>query len=223
MTTQEPSLSADRLVRRREHLMREITLAQARPASSSVPARPVRSWQGWRGRALVGAVTTTCAVVAVTLVVTLSGPAGNAPAAFAFQRVSQTTVAVRIVDSTVDAGEMTAQLHKQGINVTVDAVPVSPQVVGTWVSVSFSADVPASVRDAVREQVPNGYTATVDLPTSFKGAIRFGVGRDTESGEDPQVVAQRNALAPGPSWVPACHRRRSAGSGPVGEEAGLRE
>ena len=199
MNNDEPALSVDRLNRRREHLMREITMTQhANP--SRAPASPERQHPrraDWTRRGLVGGLVSAVAVSAVAVTISLSGPGGASAQAFSFERISSGKVAVHIVDTTVEADAMTEQLHEQGLNVTVDTYPASPQYVGTWLSVSFSDDVPDALQDAVIAQVPNGYTATVDLPTSFTGDIRFGIGRATKTGELPQVFGQRNALAPG--------------------------
>lgn len=196
MTGEEPTLSADRLNQGREHLMREITLTrQPNLTSTAESPAPLRQRATWKKRRVMGGFASLATIAAITMVAIESGP--SAAAAFSFQAISSDTVAVHIVNTAVGADEMTDQLQHQGLNVTIDAVPTSPQLVGTWLTVSFTDDVPTTVQDAVLAQVPNGYTATVDLPTSFPGDITFSIGRATRTGESARVVGQRNALAAG--------------------------
>jgi hypothetical protein len=110
---------------------------------------------------------------------------------------------------------MTRQLHEYGLDITIEVVPTSRQLVGTWVWVSTSGDVPRDLQDSVAEQAA-GYTATIELPASFPGEITFGVGRATRPGEEPQVSGIRNALAPG--GLLFCERLRDL----TPEEAGRR-
>lgn len=175
------------------------TLTAAERTPTAVPAE-VSSGRSRRRRSLLAGLTllgtaTAAAVAAVAL--SLSGPAGTGHAAFAIQRVSGTTVSVHIVSTAAEAGEMTAQLQEKGLDVTVDTIPASPQLVGTWLTASFSEDVPEPVVERVLAQVPNGYTTTVELPVTFDGEIRLGVGRAPAAGEELQVLGMRNALAPG--------------------------
>ena len=190
----EPTLSNDRLNRRREHLMREITLEQT-PAAIS-PTATIRAVRPGRRRGLVGAFAGVAVAAAVVVAVTLPGSSGG-PAAFDVQRISNDTVSIRIVNTAVDAKEMTRQLHRQGLNIFIDTMPASPQLVGFWLTSSFSGDVPESVASALMAQRSPGYTATVELPVSFRGEIRLGIGRATRPGEEVQVGGMPNALAPG--------------------------
>jgi hypothetical protein len=181
-----------------EHLMREITLTQT--SSSQATTQPgVLHPPGstWARRGLVGGLASAAAIAAITVAATLSGPGTAAAAAFSFEKVSNDAVAVHIVDTTAEADAMTEQLHEQGLNVTIDAVAAGPQLIGTWLTASFSGDVPETVVQQVLQQVPNGYTPTVELPTSFDGDIRLAIGRAPAAGESPQVMGMRNALAPG--------------------------
>lgn len=185
--------------------MREITTLQAaeRTHAAGLLDQAPAAARGWspRRRAVFGGLaslgTAAAAIAVVTAISLTSGPAATGPTAFAIQRVSNNTVSVHIVNTTAAADQMTAQLHEQGLNVTIDAVPASSQLVGTWLTASFSEDVPESTIQQILTQVPNGYTTTVDLPATFAGEIRLGVGRLPAAGEELQVSGMRNALAPG--------------------------
>jgi hypothetical protein len=134
--------------------------------------------------------------LAVALV--LAGPARDDATASvpAVKRISNGTIMVPAVRTAAEADQMTREFHAQGIDISIDAVPAGPQVVGTWVYSSFSAAVPKALISSVIDQT-QGYTATVALPSSFRGAVRLGVGRAPVKGEAIQVDGVRNALAPG--------------------------
>jgi hypothetical protein len=178
--TSEPTLSDDRLVRRREHLVREGLLG---------------------GLATAGAAAV--AVLAVTLTAT-SGDPGSGPAAFDVQRISSDSIAVRVINTRVDADEMTDQLHALGLNARIEAMPASPQLIGRWLTVSFSGDFPADTEDAVLDQFKDGYLDQIQLPTGFEGWIGFGIGVVPEPGQDVQVSGEPNALAPR-GWLGCLH------------------
>jgi hypothetical protein len=192
----EPTLTDDRRDRRREHLMREITLTRPIPSSAPAAASGSRGegWTTWR-RSLAGGLAAATAAVAV-LAVAMSG-SPPAPAAFAFEPISSETVAVRIINTTVDAAAMTAQLHEQGLNASIEALPASPQLVGTWLTYSLSAGFSPSVDAAIRAQFVNGYLSSILLPTRFQGRVSFGIGVPPAPGQKIQVLGIPNALAPG--------------------------
>jgi hypothetical protein len=190
----EPTLSDDRLNRRQEHLMSEITLMRV-TAGAGGPRRSNRERRSRMG--IFAGLSVTAAVIVAAVFSVTSGSGGVGPAAFEFQRISNGTVSVTIVNTEVAAEEMTRQLQKQGLNVTVRAVPAGPQLVGLWLTEGFSADVPEELVQDVIAQVQGGYTASVKLPQKFSGTIDFEVGRAAEPGEAVMVGGIRNALAPG--------------------------
>jgi hypothetical protein len=144
-----------------------------------------------RPRGLAAAVA--AGVLAVTM---LEGPGGaTGPAAFAMQNISRDTISVQIVNSQVAAQEMTDQLHQRGLNISVESVPVSPQLIGTWVGAAFSADVSETVVQTVVDQM-SGYSSTIELPASFAGEITLNTGQAAGPGQEPMVIASPNALAP---------------------------
>jgi len=190
MTARDTTLAPDRLARLRSHLMTEIATAP-----TSERAAPSRRWTPRRALAGVAAL----AVIAVAAFVGVSvtgGPAGLGPAAFAVTQLPGGTVAIHVVDDEATAAQMTRQLHAQGLNITIESVPTTPQLVGTWVWSSGSADAPRSLLDSIADQT-HGYVATIEVPATFPGSITLGVGRATRPGETPQVAGARNALAPG--------------------------
>jgi hypothetical protein len=137
-----------------------------------------------------GAVLTAFVFVAVS---SGSGPGGTA---FAMEQVAGGRVAVRVVDSDVSAKAMTAQLRAAGLDVRVETMAASPQLVGTWLYVSSDGTVPDALHRSVSDQT-RGYTATVELPASIPGGMVLGVGRAPRPGEAVAVSGRRNALAPG--------------------------
>lgn len=141
--------------------------------------------------ALVAA--TTAAVLAVTI---LGGPHGRTGLdAFAMQNISANTISVTIVNAQVAAQEMTDQFHERGLNITVESVPVSPQLVGTWVGSASDGHVPEAIAQNVADQM-SGYSSTIELPASFTGELTLSTGRAAAPGQDPMITASPNALAP---------------------------
>lgn len=192
MTTRDTSLSPDRLARLRGHLMTEISTA---PAPTAITPIPNRRWTPRRIGLAATAVAAATAAAFVGLTVT-SGPGGLGPRAFAVSHLPGDTIAIKVVNTEASAAQMTRQLRDQGVNVTVDTVTTTPQLVGTWISAGFSADVPESLSQSIASQM-HGYVATIELPAVFPGTINLDVGRPTPAGEEPNVAGMRNALAPG--------------------------
>jgi hypothetical protein len=193
MTTRDIALHPDRRARLREHLMSELTtLASEQPTV----ARPARRFTPRRRLLVAGAVA--AAVTGATFVglSTTGGPAGLGPTAFAVTQLPEGAVAIKVVNNTATAKQMTAQLHKQGLSITITTVPSTPQLVGTWVYASFTAAVPSTLASSIAAQ-EHGYVSTIDISASFPGRITLGVGRATRPGETVQVAGLRNALAPG--------------------------
>ena len=146
-----------------------------------------------RGAIGVATLAAAASIIAVALV---SGAGGTASPAFAVDRIADGTLAVRIVNSAASAKTMTKQLRDAGLDVSVTPMPVSRQLVGTWLAESFSADVPAALRQQVTAQT-TGYVSTVQLPATFPGTITLYIGRAAEAGEQIWSDGRRNALAPG--------------------------
>jgi hypothetical protein len=187
----EPTLSDDRLNRGRERLMLEIARQQVVPLKR-------------RRRGLVAGLAGAAVAAALVVAVSVPRSSDDGPAGLRIERISNDTVAVRVVDTTVEARTMSRELQRQGLDVTIDMLPASPQLVGVWLTESFSGDVPEALAQSVIAQV-QGYSDTVELPTSFRGEIRFGVGRAPRPGEEVQVSGTgRNALAPG-AWLACLH------------------
>jgi hypothetical protein len=197
----EPTLSAERLRRRQEHLMAEIRLMQLQEdptrATEPVPAHRVHRRPVWLRYGLPGA---GLVVAGLAGVIVLSGignqPVPDGPPGLAIQPVSDGTVAVQIVDSRVAGKQMTDQLRQRGLDITVETVPTSPQLIGHWVMSGYSAEVPPAIADGIIAQM-RGYAATVQVPTLFSGQISLSAGRAPEPGEALMVSGKVNALAPG--------------------------
>ena len=193
MTTRDITLHPDRRAQLREHLMSALTTL----AHEEQPvAQPQRRFTSSRRLLVVGAAAVAVMVATFVGLSLTGGPAGLGPTAFAVTTLPGGTVAIKVVNSTATAKQMTAQLHKQGLNITVTAAPSTPQLVGTWVYASFTADVPSTLASSIAAQ-EHGYASTIDISASFAGRITLGVGRATLPGETAQVAGLRNALAPG--------------------------
>jgi hypothetical protein len=186
----DPQLRPSRVELRLEHLMTEIATPALAPGRHAVERRS-RRW--------VGAVTVAAVASAVAAAVVLVGttPASiKGATAFAIEPAANGFVAVKVVSTDASARQMTAQLHAAGLNVNVGTEPASPQLVGTWVGASFSANVPAALAKSIASQT-DGYAATLDIPKGMTGKVTLYVGVATPSGQQPQVAGLRNALAPG--------------------------
>lgn len=201
MRDHEAVLSPDRLARRREHLMQEIQDAPERSEWTTGPrkaaARKPRRLRTRMPRSVVGGVAVTVLALVAFIVVSVSGgEGGHGSAAFAIAPVPDGNVSIRVLDSDVSARAMTAQLHERGLHIGITALPVSPQLVGTWVGAGGTADLPAELLRSVQDQT-QGYVVTLEVPASFPGSLSLAVGRAPHHGEAVAVSGARNALAPG--------------------------
>lgn len=187
----ELQLSDARLTRRREHLMTEIAKNASPVTTSSGEGR--RTVRRWVAAGVVVAAATAAAFVG--LIVSAGSSDLGAPA-FAVTRAPNGTVTVHIVSTKASADQMTHQLQSQGVNVRIETMPASPQLVGTWVYAEFSGDVPQAEAASVVAQT-QGYVSSIKIPSDLTGRIVLGVGRAPTEGEHVQVFGLRNALAPG--------------------------
>jgi len=186
---QAAPISADRLASRRDHFMSEITRAP-----ELAPIRPPRR----RTRLVVAAVTVAALTTAVSVYAnTGGGPTGHGPAAFAFEKLPDGPVRIRIVDTEVSAQEMTQQLHAQGLNISVVTIPASPQVVGDWVEATFTGGSDPADEQAVSEQMAGDAPAVTIPPGLFRRGVTLTIGRAPRRGEAWTVGGVRNALRPG--------------------------
>ncbi|MDQ1711007.1 MAG: hypothetical protein QOE45_457 [Frankiaceae bacterium] len=168
--------------------MSEITLEREAQAVGPVRRAPRRVVM-----AMAAAVVFTGGVL---VALSARGPGDAGGTAFAMERVAGGTIAVRVVDSDVSARAMTRQLRAAGVDVRVETMPASPQLVGTWLYVGNDGHVPDSVYYAIVAQT-HGYVATIEVSASLPGGLVLGVGRAPHRGEGVQVSGRRNALAPG--------------------------
>lgn len=207
-------LASDRLARRREHLMTEITELAPSPLSPT-PTEPRRSPSVARWSAVAAAVVALVVGIG-TVASSIGGPTGHGPAAFAIEALPSGGVSIRVVDSKVSAGDMTAQLHAIGLDIAIDTAPASPQLVGRWLVVTASEEVPSQVADDVADQTL-GSAATLEVRKRFRGQLTLTVGRSPEPGEAIQVAGTPNALAP----AGLLYCERLAGQTPATADAAL--
>ncbi len=104
------------------------------------------------------------------------------------------SVSVPIVSSREDAEALTRSLEQRGAGITVKAVPVSPQLVGTWVSVNSDGEMEPGLYSVINDEAL-GNVVTLDLPTAAKG-LTLEVGVTPDAGQNPRVEGLRNAFAP---------------------------
>jgi hypothetical protein len=159
MTTRDTALRPDRRAHLREHLMSEITTPAAERPPIAQPARRFIPRRQLRVACTVAVAVTVATFVGLS---TTGGPDGLGPTAFAVTQLPGGTV----VNSTASAKQMTAQLHKHGLNITITAVPSTPQLVGTWVYASFTAAVPSTLASSIAAQ-EHGYVSTIDISASL--------------------------------------------------------
>jgi hypothetical protein len=193
--THDTPLAPDRLARRREHLMTEIA------ATQDIAAAPaVRNPRGtfWQPRRLLAAAASVAVIAgaAFTAMALTGGPTGAGATAFAVARLPHGKVSIRVVSTAASAKQMTDQLHAKGLDIFVTTVPATPQLVGTWVSMSTSQDFsPALAKDLVSQAL--SHSVTLDVPAHFTGSLGLSLAVAPSSGEQPEVAGLRNALAPG--------------------------
>jgi hypothetical protein len=157
---------------------------------------PAEAVPGSRSRVLrTGLVGTVIAVATLALALPVRGLVSGGTA-FEIRRLPGDTVSVRIVDPDVPASEMTEQLRKAGLDVSVSTLSASPQLVGAWLPDAFFTRVPAEAVEPVVQQL-EGYVRTLEIPATVRGPMRLAVAVAPRGSRMPQVVGRRNVLAPG--------------------------
>jgi hypothetical protein len=170
--------------------MNELTLLE-RPPSPAVAPRPRRT-----RRLMVAAASVAALTAGITVVVTAAGhAAGLGPTAFAVTTQPHGKIAIRVVSTKASAQQMTNQLHAHGLNITVQTVPASSQLVGTWVELAGNASVSNALMAQLGDQAI-GHATTIVMPARFTGSLTFDIARTPAPGEAVQVGGIRNALAP---------------------------
>jgi hypothetical protein len=175
---------------RRDHLMEEIALAHREECLADATGRRSRR-RTWAAAVTVGAF----AVGTFAVSATRGGSSGHGPEAFAVERLATGPVRIEIVDTEVAAKQMTQQLKDQGLAITIDTVPTSPQLVGTWLTVSAGNASTADVDQLARQM--NTANSSIEVPASLVSSdLELTFGRAPRSGEQIAASAATNALAP---------------------------
>lgn len=134
-----------------------------------------------RGIVVAGVLATALAVGSI---VPLSGgDGGGLRPALAIDSATE-TVRIRLLGAEADPDAVREELATVGIAANVEAVPVSPSLEGTWISVELPGD--GSVK------MVDGDTLVASQPVS---SIRLSYGRAANPGETYHVTA--SALAAG--------------------------
>jgi hypothetical protein len=202
-------LGPERLAQRRSHLMSEIALQ----TNSNETVRQTR-----RHRRLgigISAVAVAGATAAICFAGFVATSPGLGPVAFAVTAGSPGHVNIRVISTAATATQMTQQLQRRGLHVTVTTLPASPQLVGRWLAVGGSSALPQGIEGQVARQAL-GKVVELSIPRSFPGDMTLTVGRAPGAGEQPQVFGTPNALAPGGKL--ACKGLRGASPGRASRE-----
>lgn len=168
--------------------------AEADPAGGD-PGTPVAA-RGPRSRMLwAGMIGTVVAAGTLALALPVRGLVGGGTA-FEIRRLPGDTVTVRIVDPGVPASEMTEQLRRAGLDISVSTLPASPQLVGTWLPDGFFTQLPTGTVEPVVDQL-EGYVRTLEIPATVRGPMRLAVAVAPRGSQEAQALGRRNVLAPG--------------------------
>ena len=138
-----------------------------------------------RLRALTAA---TGAVVLVSLVLTITGRVGTAPARALTITPGDHSLTVRVQDATARAAAMTRQLQAAGANVVVQAEPASPDAVGRWLASGTLGKASAEQSMALVRNLAKQlreHPDRVSIPTHTPFSILLVVGREPRPGERP--------------------------------------
>jgi hypothetical protein len=117
-----------------------------------------------RTRLVAAAVTVALVTTGISVYANTGGGAtGNGPAAFAVERLPAGPVRIRIIHTDLNAQEMTRQLKAEGLNITIETVPVNAQLVGEWLTFSSSGGGSAADSAAISAQM-QGQPTEVEIP-----------------------------------------------------------
>jgi hypothetical protein len=192
--------------------MSEITQTERLTAPAVGSALPKRLPVRWTLACAAAAVVP----IAVAALVLGGGPASLSSPAFAVSPQPSGDVSIKVIRTSASAAEMTRELRAQGLNISINTVTATPQLVGRWVGGGASGDGSPELGDRLRNQV-FGQVTEIILPRSFVGQLTLDVAVPAAAGTEPNVVGTPNALAPG--GLLFC--RNLSGSEPSRVEASL--
>ena len=173
--------------------VRLLQLVLSEPATLAARGRPrglVRAWL------IAVAAAAVVAVITVT-VLWPAHPDGIAKRSTPGMRlidfsIRNGDITARITDPDAAAGQLTAVFRAHGLNIRVQAVPVSPSLVGTIVF----TDGPVTIRTLWNRACSlTGCPVGLVIPASFTGRADIAVGRPARPGEMYQSMA--DVFAPG--------------------------
>lgn len=105
-------------------------------------------------------------------------------------------VYVRLVDIEYDADAIEAAAAREGLDITVEAVPASPSLVGRFVSATTEGEEPGRLEELGRDGPAfSGFA----MPASYGGSLVISVGRPARRGE--VYLHFGNALSEGESMA----------------------
>jgi hypothetical protein len=146
-----------------------------------VAAAKLESRRRTARRALVLAAALTAVLVGGTLVPLSGGEGGGLRPALAIEGEAE-TVRIRLLGASAHPDAVQKELAEAGIASEVEAIPASPSLVGTWVSVESSGNV----------EVADDGILVLRRPV---GTLRLTYGRPADPGEPYHVTT--SAFAPG--------------------------
>jgi hypothetical protein len=146
---------------------------------------------------LAGAATAAAAVTVVAALTARSAVSPTTADAVAFRTASNGEIIATVTDPFAAQAQLNAAFAKQGLNITVSLVPVSPSIVGTVLYVGESST------GSQIQPLQGGHCLTggggcpigLKIPKDFTGSGSITLGRPAKPGEEYESAA--SAFAPG--------------------------
>ncbi len=132
----------------------------------------------------------------------MGGPSGHGPEALAVERLEGSKVAIQVVNTEASAVDMTRELHRAGLHITVATEAAAPQLVGRWtamVGYTDGTEQQARAEQELLTQIGSGGIQTLEITMPGPPReVRLYIGRATKRGETPMATGGMvNAASPG--------------------------
>ncbi|WBQ05933.1 hypothetical protein [Kribbella sp. CA-293567] len=149
---------------------------------------------------LVLTAACTLLIAGVVAAAVLDGPAQNQPQALSFTELGDKLI-VRVVDPSADPKRYNAEFKKMGLNVKVEAIPVSPPSVGRMIGFNAGNErqldqlrilAPGEKCNGTMNASDPGCQDGLEVPKNYRGNTEIQFGRPAEPGE---MYSQRSSSA----------------------------
>lgn len=146
---------------------------------------------------LAGAATATAAAALVAALTAGSAVSPTPADAVSFRTASSGEIVATVTDPFAAQAQLNAAFAKQGLNITVNLVPVSPSIVGTVLYVGGSTAVSQiqSLQGGHCLTGGGGCPIGLKIPKDFTGRGAITIGRPARRGEEYESAT--SAFAPG--------------------------